>query len=455
MSWGLRLRLVLCVIALPLTVRAELVRIPAELDLATLGIEFTPDHFSHPRYRVGYVEKADLAKLPPALESQVAVLDSFRWARGGYDRETFAVLPVRGSARAGYHDYTQLTDELKRLRNAYPGLIRIDSAGKSIKGRELWYVVISDNADEDENEPNFLYHANMHGDEVVGRELMLYFMEHLLQSYGKDSRITQLVDHSQIFIMPSMNPDGFEAGTRENSRGKDLNRNFPDRFKSPADSPVGREVEVERMMTFVQRYHFVFGMNWHGGEICFNLPWGNIKNDKPANMYWDDSFFNPIGREYTQLNKTMYANHHDSFDHGLTYGYEWYPVNGGINDWFNFYRRSVHAVVELSYTKWPNANDLVKYWDDNREAMVTYLWRGLRGVHLEIRDSKWNLVSQPTITVASSPGRPIRFDDGYVHRLTGDGPQQVTVSAPGFKTQTVSVQADYFNGQYVPVLLQN
>lgn len=456
-GWN-RLLMGLCVILVPrLLPGLELVKIPASLEgeLRLSGVSFTPDHFSHPDVRVGYLEDGDLAKLPAKLRARVERLDEIGWATGEYDPRTFH-RTRRYSGRpfyAGYHDYTQLTDELERLSAAYPKLVRLVSAGKSVQGRELWYVVVSDNAFTDEDEPNFLYHANMHGDEVVGRELMLYFLSHLLENYGKDARITQLVDHAQIFIMPSMNPDGFELRTRANAKGKDLNRNFPDRFDSPSDTPAGREIEVQHMMALAARYHFVYGMNWHGGEICFNLPWGNIKNDKPANKYGDDAFFNPIGREYTELNRPMYANHHDNFSHGLTYGYEWYPVDGGINDWFNFYRRSVHAVVELSTTKWPQASTLAGHWNDNREAMVTYLWRGLRGVHLEIRDFRWNLVSSPTITVASSPSRPLLFDSGFVHRLTGDGPQEVTVTAPGFKPRTLQVQASYFDGQYTPLLL--
>jgi hypothetical protein len=431
----------------------ELVRVPHSLaaEWKAAGVDFAPDHFSHPLYQVGYLSERDFR----AHGARALRLDERRWAAGGYDPVTFNEKRwIHGQNYAGYHDYKALTSELSRIAGLHPNFVRLQSAGKSVQGRELWYVVLSDNAQADEPEPNFIYHANMHGDEVVGRELMLMLIEYLLDNYGKDSRITQLIDHAQLFIMPSMNPDGFELRTRANARGKDLNRNFPDRFDSPSDTPAKREIEVQHMMALAAKYHFVYGLNWHGGEICFNLPWGNISNANPANKYGDDSFFAPIGREYTALNRPMYANHHGNFDHGLTYGYEWYPVSGGINDWFNFFRRSVHSVVELSVVKWPNASELPSYWNDNREAMITYLWRGLRGVHLEIRDSSGALVKDPLVTVASSEKRPLRFDDGYVHRLTGDGTQDVTITAPGFKTKSVRAPATYFDGQYVTVTLE-
>ena len=49
----------------------------------------------------------------------------------------------------------------------------------------------------------------MHGDETVGRQLLIYLAEYLLQQYGRNSRVTRLVDNTEIYLMPTMNPDGF------------------------------------------------------------------------------------------------------------------------------------------------------------------------------------------------------------------------------------------------------
>ena len=76
----------------------------------------------------------------------------------------------------------------------------------------------------------------MHGDETVGRQLVIYFAELLLQNYDKDERIKKLVDSIEIYLMPSLNPDGFAVspeGSCYRSKGQLISKCLFGIFNSP------------------------------------------------------------------------------------------------------------------------------------------------------------------------------------------------------------------------------
>ena len=113
--------------------------------------------------------------------------------------------------KESYFNYEQLTDYLHYMSEKYSNIIKVHSIGKSVQNRNLWVVEINTDAENRSLlKPMFKYVANMHGDEAVGRQLLVFLLDYLLENYGKDSRITKLMNETNIFLMPSVNPDGFE-----------------------------------------------------------------------------------------------------------------------------------------------------------------------------------------------------------------------------------------------------
>ena len=147
---------------------------------------------------------------------------------------------------AGYRDYAAMKTYLEGVVAANPNNTRLHVIGKSVEGRDLLVVRLTSRIHVEEPEPKVLLIGNMHGDEVVGRELLLRFVDYLV---GSDPRAARLLDGEDIYVMPSMNPDGFEHATRFNAAGADLNRDFPDRFYG-GDMTPGRQPETVALMNF-------------------------------------------------------------------------------------------------------------------------------------------------------------------------------------------------------------
>jgi carboxypeptidase T len=146
------------------------------------------------------------------------------------------------AGRTGYHTYAEMVADVAATANAHPDIVRRFSIGKSYQGRTIWAVKISDNVAIDENEPEVLFDGLTHSDEHMGLEMTLHIMHWLANGYGHDTRITNIVNSREIWIVLAVNPDGAEYDIsgghfhfwRKNRQpnahttaiGTDLNRNF-------------------------------------------------------------------------------------------------------------------------------------------------------------------------------------------------------------------------------------
>ena len=122
---------------------------------------------------------------------------------------------------AQYHNYNALTKELKSIHNQWPGLTKLYHLNpKSVQNRNIWVLQISTDLTKNKRaklKPMVKYIGNIHGNEAVGRELLIQFSKYLLNSYNsygsskEHARIRKLLETTDIHILPSMNPDGFES----------------------------------------------------------------------------------------------------------------------------------------------------------------------------------------------------------------------------------------------------
>jgi len=334
-----------------------------------------------------------------------------------------------------YHDYTQLTAYLQGVAADHPGITRLISIGKTVQNRELWFLKITDNPDLEENEPEFKYISTMHGDEVVGVENCLKLIDWLTDNYesgSPDPRLQGLVDEVEIWIMPMMNPDGNAAGSRYNANGVDLNRSFPDLVDDPNNTTVGREPEIAAVMMFSDSMSFDLSANFHGGALVVNYPHDNRSVRAP-----DDLLYINMSKAYSYHNPPMWNS--STFDYGITNGYDWYQIFGGMQDWNYDYAYNMEVTIELGNTKWPPASQLPQYWAENDTSMISYLEYCLQGVRGVVTDS---LSGDPLLATVTVEG--ISWDDrtdpdlGDYHRILDPGTYTLTFSAPEYISRVIS-----------------
>jgi hypothetical protein len=245
-----------------------------------------------------------------------------------------------------------------------------------------------------------------------------------------------------------MNPDGTELHQRFNAKGVDLNRDFPG-LNENAFAEDGRAPETCALMELHRNNAFALALNFHGGALVVNIPWDSHANGQ--DKFGDDAVMLRLARTYADQNQPMAKNTEGSFDRGVTYGFEWYQVLGGMQDWADFFRGAIHATLEISGIKWPDAAELPVFWKDNRESLLSYLEGGLDGIHLAVTDENLNPLK---IDVDIDTAKRTLQYNGFVHRMTIPGPQTVTIRAVGYSPQTLILTARHFDGDYTRVVMK-
>lgn len=353
----------------------------------------------------------------------------------------------RSSGYPGYTHYPQMVTMLEQLAQQNPGIARTFVLGHSVQGRKLIGVRLTHFASLKEGaRPQFRYIANMHGNEIVGRELLLRFAADLVQQWHvNDARVHALLRHTDVWLLPSMNPDGFELGRRTNARGIDLNRNFPDHLRG---TPANMQPETLAVMQWSHEQHFVLSANLHGGALVANYPWdGNSGHH--SGVYTstvDDLLFRHLARVYANSHHKMHASR--QFPGGITNGAAWYVLYHGLQDYNYAYTSDMGLTLELSNIKAPSASTLPTYWADNAHALLTLAEEVHIGVWGQVRNARGPLANV-TIDVQEVP-RTVRTNaQGYYWRLLMPGVYHVRAKVCPWHTvhipsdQTVGVRLDF------------
>uniref|UniRef100_A0A4W4GB80 Carboxypeptidase X (M14 family), member 1b n=1 Tax=Electrophorus electricus TaxID=8005 RepID=A0A4W4GB80_ELEEL len=390
-----------------------------------------------------------------------------------------------------HHNYKEMRKLMRSVNEACPDITRIYSIGKSYMGLKLYVMEISDQPGKHElGEPEFRYVAGMHGNEVLGRELLLNLMQYICQEYRRgNQRVVRLVKETRIHLLPSMNPDGYEMAYKKGSElaswgmgrfsyeGFDMNNNFadlnsvmwnameletdksklinhyipiPEQYTSE-EALVAPETRV--VISWMQAIPFVLSANLHGGELVVTYPFDMTRDWAPKDHTPtpDDSFFRWLATVYASTNHVM-SNpdrrpcHNKDFvrHNNIINGANWHTVPGSMNDFSYLHTNCFEVTVELSCDKFPHASELPIEWESNRESLLTYMeqvHRGIKGV-IQDKDSGAG-IADAVIKVEDIDHHIRSASSGDYWRLLNPGEYDVTVEAEGYYLATRSCRVEY------------
>jgi carboxypeptidase T len=253
----------------------------------------------------------------------------------------------------GFYTYEEFLAHLDTMASRFPNLITIRQpidTFLSHEQRPIYWVKISDNPQTNEAEPEVLYTAIHHAREPESLTQLIFYMYYLLENYGTNDEVTHLVDNTEMFFVPMINPDGYvhnqttdpnggglwRKNRKQNSNGTmgvDLNRNYGFKWgydnTGSSNSPASEtyrgaapfsEPETQAVKWFCEQNEFDLALNYHAFGNYLIYPWGYIASPLSP----DSNLFFAYGAELTAQN---------NYSAGTGFQTVGYTTNGDSDDW--------------------------------------------------------------------------------------------------------------------------
>ncbi|WP_405095303.1 M14 family zinc carboxypeptidase [Micromonospora sp. NBC_01412] len=264
------------------------------------------------------------------------------------------------SAFRSYSEPGGIRDELTATAARFPKLAKVETIGRTVQGRPILAVKVTRDARTvpDGKRPAVLYASSQHAREWITPEMTRRLLHHVLDNYGTDAGITRLLNTTELWFLPVVNPDGYDhtftpgnrlwrKNLRDNdgdgrittADGVDLNRNFGYRwgYDNEGSSPEpnsdtyrgtapGSEPETKALDRLFRRVGFEFFVNYHSAAqlLLYGVGW-QVSTPTPDDVIYqamvgDDA--NPAVPGYDpDLSAELYTTNGDTDSHAqVLYG---------------------------------------------------------------------------------------------------------------------------------------
>jgi len=233
-------------------------------------------------------------------------------------------------------------------------LIHLDTIGRTLGGRPMLAVKVGD-ADDAPSRPNVLFMATYHAREWAATEMALRLIRYLSTNPAPSPRVDSLVRRRDIWIVPVVNPDGYEYTFttdrlwRKNRRpntdgtyGVDLNRNHTEHWGADeigsssftsAETYRGpfaeSELETQAIAAFHRAHVPVVSVSYHTFTGLILWPWG----DDFGRITGDDGIFRALAGTDVRPAVRDHLPGSERDHYHPAWGWNLYPTNGEYTDW--------------------------------------------------------------------------------------------------------------------------
>lgn len=366
------------------------IRLTALLMLPALALAEPVDYTGHQLVRVRTTSPQDLERIqqaggepldcfpgPPFVDVRVAPGGMDKLAQAGFEVKLLSAdlgpATTRHLQRAagsgpfdGYMPLADIEQYVRDLAALRPDLCAVSTIGFSLQNRPIIMLHITGPGGGDK--PGVFYHGLHHAREWITAPVVLYLANHLVNQYDTDPCIQDLVDRTNIYLAPCVNPDGYTYSWtsdrlwRKNRRpnaggsyGVDLNRNWafgwgwPGASSTPSD-PTYRgtapfsEPETQVLSSFIMSHPDIRAyMDYHSYSQLILWPWGYQSTPLPEP---DRALFDRLGHRIQQ----MIAEVHGKLYQAGPINPTLYAASGSSVDWVYGDRGIVGMTIELRPT---------------------------------------------------------------------------------------------------------
>ncbi|MDY0151794.1 MAG: M14 family zinc carboxypeptidase [Candidatus Cloacimonas sp.] len=389
----------------------------------------------------------------------------------------------------GYRSYQEMVDELMLLQAQHPSLIQVSSIGtgwgavynaQNIAayqnfGHQLWAVKLSDNVNIHEDEPAFYFVGEHHAREPISLETVMGILNHLLEGYGTDSIRTEMIDSSEIWFVPLLNPDGhkividqtdvwwrknlhdnnnnhtIETGSGgEGADGIDLNRNYGYKwgYLSASDNPSDityhgteafSELETQAFKTLLDEHKFIAGISYHTYGQYVLYPFGYMYDIISPDQQELQDLANNMATAITAAGGSTYTPMHS---------YELYPVSGNLDDWAYGTYGTFAYTIEMATQFIPPATQVPTIVQSNIPAAMALLSRkNTKTLKGHVTNAYTGKPLTAMVFVQGIDDSILKTNQswtdgefGSFYRFLPVGLHQVSFICPGYQSEVMTVQ---------------